>query len=172
MGPPNFIVPVPEVGAIWSDVGVIETRHLLTLQAVLDPPHLNAATPLGTRKAVPVIGGTFEGDRLRGTIAPYGGHDWALVRNDGALVLDVRLTLITDDGEAILMSYYGIRTGAPEVLDRLNRGEPVDASELYFRTVPRFETASTKYAWLNSIICVATGERPPQGPRYHVYEVL
>jgi hypothetical protein len=151
---------------------VIDTRPLFVLQALLDPPHVNAATPLGVRKAVPVIGGTFEGERLRGTIAPYGGHDWALTRNDGALVLDVRLTLITDDGEAILMSYYGIRTGSPDALARVARGEAVDSSELYFRTTPRFETACEKYGWLNSIICVGMGERPPEGPRYHVYEVL
>jgi hypothetical protein len=151
---------------------VIETRPLFVLQALLDPPHINAPTPMGVRKAVPVIGGTFVGDRLRGTIAPYGGHDWALTRNDGALVLDVRLTLITDDGEAILMSYYGIRTGSPDALARLARGEAVDPSELYFRTAPRFETASEKYGWLNSIICVGMGERPPEGPRYHIYEVL
>ena len=151
---------------------VIETRPLFVLQALLDPPHINAATPLGVRKAVPVIGGTFEGERLRGTIAPYGGHDWALTRNDGALILDVRLTLITDDGEAILMTYYGIRTGSPDALARLARGQAVDPSELYFRTTPRFETASEKYGWLNSIICVGMGERPPEGPRYHVYEVL
>ena len=95
---------------------MIQTRPLMVLSAVLDPPHMNAPTPLGVRKAVPVRGGTFEGDRLRGQIAPLGGHDWALVRADGSLVLDVRLTLITDDDAVILMSYRGVRTGSPEVL--------------------------------------------------------
>lgn len=151
---------------------MISTRPLFVLRAHLDPPHLNGPTPLGVRKAVPVRGGTFEGERLRGTIAPLGGHDWALIRADGSLVLDVRLTLITDDDAVILMSYRGIRTGPPEVLARLAGGERVDPSEYYFRIVPSFETGDERYAWLNSIVAVGTGDRVPEGPVYTIYEVL
>lgn len=151
---------------------MIATRPLMVLSAHLDPPHINATTPLGVRKAVPVRGGTFEGERLRGVIAPLGGHDWALIRGDGSLVLDVRLTLVTDDEAVILMSYRGIRTGPPEVLARLAAGERVEPSEYYFRIVPSFETADERYAWLNSIIAVGTGDRVPAGPVYTIYEVL
>ena len=150
----------------------LDARPLLVLTAHLDPPQLNEATPYGIRKVVPVIGGTFEGDRCHGTIEPLGGHDWALVRNDGTLVLDVRLVLTTHDGAHILMTYHGFRTGPPEVLERLARKEPVDPSEYYFRIAPRFETGSEQYAWMNDIICVGYGERLDVGPRYTVYEIL
>lgn len=154
------------------DATTIPVRPLLVLTAHLDPPHMNEATPAGVRKVVPVTGGTFEGDRLRGVIEPLGGHDWALVRNDGTLVLDVRLTLTTDDGARILMTYHGLRHGPAEVMDRLARKEPVDPSEYYFRTAPRFETGSDKYAWINDILCIGYGERLDVGPRYTVYEIL
>ena len=54
----------------------------------------------------------------------------------------------------------------------LNRGETVDPAHYYFRTVPLFETAAPKYAWLNNIVAVGTGHRPPEGPVYQVFEVL
>jgi hypothetical protein len=95
-----------------------------------------------------------------------------LARPDGALQLDVRLTLKTDDGEIIGMNYRGFRHGPAAVIERLNRGEIVDPSEYYFRTAPFFETASEKYGWLNRIVTVATGHRLPDGPVYHVFEVL
>jgi Protein of unknown function (DUF3237) len=150
----------------------IATRELLVLEAVLDAPQMVEATPYGLRKIVPVLGGTFTGDRLNGVILPTGGHDWAMIRADGALVLDVRLVLETDDGAHILMTYRGIRTGTPEVLTRIASGEYVDPADYYFRIVPFFETGSETYAWLNSIVCVGFGDRVKAGPRYTVHEVL
>ena len=150
----------------------IATRPLFVLDAVLDRPQLMEETPYGMRKIVPVLGGTFSGERLNGVILPGGGHDWAMVRGDGALVLDVRLVLETDDGEHIMMTYRGIRTGAPEVLARIAAGEQVDPAEYYFRIIPFFETGSEKYGWLNRIVCVGFGDRVKAGPRYTVHEVL
>ena len=118
-----------------------------------------------------MTGGSFEGPKLRGTVEP-GGSDWILARPDGALLLDVRLSLKTDDGALIGMTYRGYRHGPPAVIERLNRGEAVDASEYYFRTVPLFETAAAKYDWLNRIVSIGLGHRPPEGPIYRVFEVL
>lgn len=150
----------------------IATRDLLVLEAVLAEPQMVTATPYGLRKIVPVLGGTFTGERLNGSIMPTGGHDWAMTRTDGALVLDVRLVLETDDGAQILMTYRGIRTGTRAVLARIASGEYVDPAEYYFRIVPFFETGSEKYAWLNSIVCLGFGERVKAGPRYTVHEIL
>lgn len=150
----------------------LRTRHLLTLTAEIEPPQLTGATPAGARRVVPVVGGHFAGDRLRGRVLP-GGSDWALGRDDDSLLLDVRLVLETDDGERLLMTYRGLRSGPPEVMARLARGEPVDPASYYFRTTPFFETASeSPYGWLNRIVCVGVGERIPVGPRYTVFEVL
>ncbi len=101
-----------------------------------------------------------------------GGADWIILRPDGAMTLDVRLVLETDDGATIGMTYRGMRHGPAAVMDRLNRGDLVDPAEYYFRTSVAFETAAAKYDWLNRIIAIGTGRRPPGGPVYDVFEVL
>lgn len=149
----------------------IKTRHLFTMTITLEPPQLDGKTPYGHRRIVIIKGGTFEGERLRGTILP-GGGDWVLIRNDGTLALDVRLTLKTDDGAAIFTTYRGYRHGPKDVIERLNRGEAVDPSQYYFRINPLFETADERYGWLNNLVAVGAGERLPAGPRYTVHEVV
>ena len=59
----------------------------------------------------------------------------------------------------------------PEVLARLAAGEAVDPSLYYFRTAMRFQTGAPELAWMNRIIGIGTGQRPPSGPRYDVYAV-
>lgn len=149
----------------------VRTALLFTVTFTTAPPQLLGKTPLGDRRIVVVTGGSFEGPKLRGTVEP-GGTDWILARPDGALQLDVRLCLKTDDGALIGMSYRGYRHGPTAVIDRLNRGEKVDSSEYYFRTAPCFETSAPKYDWLNRIISVGLGHRLPEGPVYRVFEVL
>ena len=151
---------------------MIQTRHLLTLTIEVPRVVDLGATPNGHRRIATVGGGSFVGERIRGTIQPSPGGDWLLLRPDGALVLDVRLTLETDDAQLIYMTYRGLRHGPADVIARLNRGEPVDPASYYFRTTPVFETASTKYDWLNRVVSVATGRREASGPIYEVYEVL
>ncbi len=149
----------------------LKSRHLFDIDITIDPPQNFGATPFGGRRIVTLAGGTFEGERLRGTVLP-GGGDWLLARNDGALQLDVRLTMQTDDSELIYMTYRGIRHGPADVIERVNRGDPVDPSEYYFRTAPFFETGAEKYSWLNRIVAVAMGSRSPTGPHYTVFEIL
>ena len=149
----------------------IKTQHLFTLRLNVAPPSRIGATPARNLNVVSITGGTFEGERLRGTLAP-GGSDWLEPRTDGSNLINVRAVLETDDGALIAVTYRGLRYTTPEVADRMQRGEAVDPSEYYFRVSVMFETSSDKYAWLNHIIAVATGERPPSGPIYHVFEVL
>jgi hypothetical protein len=130
------------------------------------------ATPLGERRIAPVSGGELAGDRLRGRVLPFAGADWLLQRRDGALQQDVRLTLETDDGALILMSYRGVRHASPEVSARLARGEEVSPDDYYLRTAPFFETAAERYAWLNLIVAVGKGRRTSGGVIYDVYEIL
>ena len=149
----------------------LRLQHLCTLDIAVGPIQAIGAGPQGERRIAEVIGGTFEGPRLRGRILP-GGGDWILIRPDGVTQLDVRVTLQTDDGALIYLSYRGLRHGPPEVMERLARGEEVPASAYYFRTAPIFETGAAAYLWLNKIIAVGTGYRRPTGPVYTVYEVL
>ena len=119
----------------------------------------------------PITGGQFEGPRLRGRVLP-GGGDWTLLRADGVLELDLRLTLETDDGALIHMTSFGYRHGPPEVLAALGRGESVDPASYYFRTTPRFETGDPRYAFLNRILAVSAGDRRAEGPIYTIDEIL
>ena len=149
----------------------MQTRFLMTLEVAVAGPQKIGAVPHGTRVTAPIAGGHFEGPRLRGKVLP-GGGDWTLLRGDGVLELDLRVTLETDDGALIYMASFGLRHGPPEVIAALARGEAVDPGAYYFRTAPRFETAHQKYAFLNRLLAVSTGDRRAGGPIYTIDEIL
>jgi hypothetical protein len=88
-----------------------------------------------------------------------GGGDWVLKRPDGVLELDLRITLETDDRALIYMTFDGIR-------DDGAKGAP------YFRTLPRFETADSKYSFLNRLLSVGAGEIGGNGPVHVIEEIL
>ena len=91
---------------------------------------------------------------------------------DGTFELDLRVTLETDDGALIHMTSFGLRHGPREAIAALARGERVDPSTYYFRTIPRFETGHPKYAFLNRLLAVSSGDRRPEGPIYPIDEIL
>ena len=150
----------------------MNTRLLMMLHVTVQPPQNIGAVPHGTRRTAPISGGHFEGPRLRGTVLSNGSADWLLLRGDGVLELDLRVTLRTDDGALISMKSFGLRHGPPEVIAAIGRGEVVDPETYYFRTTPRFDTAHPKYAFLNHLVAVATGDRRAEGPIYTIHEVL
>jgi Protein of unknown function (DUF3237) len=150
----------------------MNTRLLMTLRVDVATPLNIGAVPYGTRRTVPITGGQFEGPRLRGTVLPGGSADWVLLRADGVLELDLRVTLRTEDGALISMKSFGLRHGPAEVMAALGRGEAVDPATYYFRTTPRFETAHRTYAFLNRLVAVASGDRRAEGPIYTIHEVL
>lgn len=149
----------------------LKSEILFELRVDLAEPQEVGATPHGTRLVIYVRGGSFEGPRLKGTVLP-GGGDWMLIRPDGAGELDIRATLRTDDGHLIYTSYRGLFHAAPEILARVLRGEPLPPADSYLRTVPFFETASDKYAWLNRLVAVGIGTRTPAGVDSRVYAIL
>ena len=110
--------------------------------------------PQGTRTIVQVLGGRFEGPRLKASVqAPAG--DWITNRADGSYRLDVRLTLRTDDGALILVTYNGI-----------GQTTPAGAS---LRMAPLFETGDARYAWLTRLQAIGVGERVGTGVTYQIY---
>jgi len=149
----------------------MDSRFLMTLQVAVVGAQKIGAVPHGTRVTAPIASGHFEGPRLRGRVLP-GGGDWTLLRSDGVLELDLRITLETDDGAVIHMTSLGLRHGPPESIAALARGERVDPASYYFRTTTRFETAHTKYAFLNHLVAVASGDRRAEGPIYTIDEIL
>ena len=127
----------------------MRSRPLMSLRLSTGPRQNIGAGPHGSRITVPITGGSFEGDRLRGKVLPS-GDDWTVKRSDGVTELDLRIMLETDDGALIHMTFEGIRDeGAP--------GGP------YLRTLPRFETAEAKYSFLNRLLAVGRGEMRADG---------
>jgi hypothetical protein len=149
----------------------LRSELLITVTGRVSAPVDIGVGPQGHRRIIPVQGGEFTGPKLRGSVLP-GGADWMVVDSSGVAHVDVRLALETDDDERIYMTYRGLRHGPHEVMARLERGEPVEPDEYYFRIAPTFETGSKKYAWLNRILAVGVGHRLADGPVYYIYEIL
>ncbi len=136
----------------------MRSRPLMTLRLNTAPTQDVGAGPRGARVTFPITGGSFEGDRLRGKVLA-GGDDWTLKRADGVVELDLRITLETEDGALVYMTFEGIRDdGAP--------GAP------YFRSSPRFETADPKYSFLNRLLAIGAGEIRAEGPVHVIEEIL
>ena len=149
----------------------VKTEFLCELKVYLViPPLMVGQGPHGTRMIYHVTGGTVKGPKLNGEVLP-GPADWLLVRPDGAMQLDVRATIRTDDGQLIYAYYRGIILIAPEVMQRIQKGESVDSSEYYFRTTPIFETGAEKYRWLNQVISVGVGTIGQNFVSYKIYVI-
>jgi hypothetical protein len=128
----------------------INSRPLMVLRLAT-----SATQEIGSTTIFPVTGGSFEGERLRGKVLA-GGGDWVTGDADGTFELDLRVTLETDDGALIHMTFSGIR----------------DDANHYFRTVPRFETAEPQYAFLNRLLAIGIGEIRADGPVHIIEEIL
>jgi Protein of unknown function (DUF3237) len=127
-------------------------------------------TPFGERRVIDIVGGRVEGRKLKGRVLP--GADWQIVWPDGTADLTARYGIETDTGARILVRSDGLRHGPPDVLAALMRGEAVDPSRYYFRTVMRFEVADPALDWLNRVIAIARGARDKNAVRLDVFEVL
>jgi hypothetical protein len=142
------------------------------VRAEVADPLVIGELPNGTRRIVDILGGTVEGPGISGKVRP-GGADWQLIRReDGFTDIDARYTIETDSGSLIYVTNIGIRHAPPEVMQRLNAGETVDQSEIYFRAIPKFETGDPELEWLMRSIFVSTGERYPNGVIIRFWRVL
>ena len=93
------------------------------------------------------------------------------MRADGVIEIDAHYVLQTGDGALIEVRSTGIRVASPEVVARITAGEPVDASEYYFRTHIRLSTADEPLRWLNDLLAVSAGERRRSSVRIDVFEL-
>ncbi len=120
---------------------------LLDVDSQIDAGHVRIA---------PVTGGTFAGPNIRGTVHP-GGADW-ITRVSGHSSLDVRITLETDDGALIFMTYTGIVAPGPD--------------GVYWRVRPIFSTASERYDWLNHAVFVGKNKQVEGKVAYDIFRIL
>ena len=129
-------------------------EYLGTLSAETGTRTVIENGPQGTRTIVQVVGGRFEGPRLKASVQTPAG-DWITNRADGSYRLDVRLTLKTDDGALILVTYNGI-------------GQTTNAGAS-LRIAPLFETGDSRYVWLTRLQAVGVGERVGTTVKYDIY---
>src|SRR5688572_24561007 len=68
------------------------------VRAQVATPTVVGELQTGVRRIVDILGGTFEGPKLKGKLL-QGGADWQLIREDGFTDIDARYTLQTDSGQ-------------------------------------------------------------------------
>lgn len=116
----------------------------LAYEAVVDigPREPLGASALGERFIVPILGGQFEGPRLRGRVLP-GGADRQCLRPDGVKELDALYEMQTEDGTVITVHNRVI-------IDE--RAQP----ERYVRSTIRLQAPDGPHEWLNRRVFVGT----------------
>jgi hypothetical protein len=136
--------PPPAAGEkpkIYDEVGLEWVMNILPFctapEAMGDPADQTSAD--GTRDvAWPIVGGTFYGKGIKGTVIP-GGGDFPVTRPDGVQIVDALYRLKTDDGVQIIIHNKGPRY-----------------TDSKFRLLPTFNVPGKKYAWLRESVFVAT----------------
>ncbi|AEC19372.1 hypothetical protein PT7_0832 [Pusillimonas sp. T7-7] len=144
-----------------------ELEHLATLIVDVGAPQEIGHTPGGRRRVIPITGGTVTG-QLSGHILP-GGADFQAIRSHTFTDIHARYVIETDQGEMVYVENTGIRTGSAEDIAALAHGKPVDPERIYFRSYPRFETASPRLDWLNTHLFLGTGARHPDRVELNFY---
>ena len=135
-------------GTRWPVPGVEPPKTELVLEAyvTLAPAVEVGASDAGTRRFIPITGGRFMGEGIKGEVVP-GGADWQLERPDGVLEVHALYSLRTDDGVNIVVENDGI-------IVRGTQGAGGEPRAPYVRTVPRFHAPQGKYDWLNKGVFV------------------
>ncbi|GGN07787.1 DUF3237 domain-containing protein [Halarchaeum nitratireducens] len=143
-------------------------EHAFDVEAEIDPAIEIGDTGDGHRRIIPIAGGTVSG-RVEGEVLAAGA-DYQLFRADRPSTLVAKYAIETTDGDRIYVENEGIRFAPPEVSERIRDGRDVDPDQVYFRSVPSFETAPD-LQWLTRSVFVATGVRMPDGVHLAVYRV-
>jgi Protein of unknown function (DUF3237) len=132
-------------------------------EALVDiaPRQSLGTSALGERFIVPILGGRFEGPRLRGQVLA-GGADRQLLRPDGIKELDALYEMQTDDGAVITVHNRVL------IDDSLQ-------PQRYARSVVQLRAPAGPHDWLNRRVFVGTlqGLQPERAAvRITVYELL
>ena len=135
----------------------IELIPLCEVDVTLAEPIVVGPGPAGMRVIGEVRSARATG-QLTGSLKGHAAADWLLLQG-GVGVLDVRVTLETDDGAVIFAQYNG----------RMDVSEGIGAAPVY--VAPRFETGDPRYAWLNLVQAVGKGRFSGTALHYEWYEV-
>ena len=135
----------------------MKLEHLMDFKARLYSPVLDVGQgPFGTRYVYNAAEGSFEGPLLKGRVLP-GGGDMPLADANGAMRLDIRVTLETDDGAFIYFQNQGLWRNDPS-LPAPQPGKAAEFGDMYIMSTPRLETGDDRYQWLNDFVYLAEGK--------------
>lgn len=146
-----FLLYIQSVSAQNSSALESELMMRLSLTA---GEQMNAGETL----IAPITGGNFSGSGIQGTVLS-GGADW-MTLSDGHNNLNVRITLQTDSGEYIYMSYTGILIFAN------------NPDDMYWTVTIRYQTASEELDWLNHIVAVGKGRAENGMIVYDIFKII
>jgi len=143
------------VGVRWpaDDVAPLETQLVLEALVYISEAVEVGPSDQGQRQFIPITGGYFVGDGIRGSVVP-GGADWQLVRSDGVLELTAIYSIRTHDDAVIIVENRGI--GVPP-------GEDNPGEAFYLRSSPQFHAPAGPYEWLNKGVFVGSVTPHPDG---------
>lgn len=149
----------------------LRLEHATDLTVDLTPPHEMGQCGTGTRRIIPIVGGSATGPLINGEILNVGA-DWQTVTRDHVAELDARYAIRTHDGAVIEVISRGVRYASAEINARIKAGEEVDPAEYYMRTAIRLDTGHADYVWVNRALFVARGGKVGNQVRLQVYRVL
>ena len=132
------------MGRYGRDV-TLEAELVLEVQVEIQPPMVVGQTFNGYLKVIPIAGGTFQGEQLRGEVIAGGAEDLEGIRQVFA-----KYTLKTEDG-----AYISVENEGWKAVDQ--------ASATAIATVPKLRTADPRYHWLNYGVYVGSLTPRPDG---------
>lgn len=149
--------------ATAPEPGVAGPTTRLVFEALVDiaPSEELGRGPVGGRRIVPILGGTFAGPRLRGKVRP-GGADRQLIRADGVRQLHALYEIETEDGAVITVS------------NRVLIDDPAGGPRYAYSQV-ELTAPEGPHGWLNRRVFVGTlaSLKPArQGVRVRVFELV
>lgn len=144
--------------------------HACDITVELTRPHEMGDCPAGTRRIIPIVGGTVRGPLINGRLLDVGA-DWQTVLAGGIADLDARYAIETTDGAVIEVVSQGIRHATPEIAARIAAGESVPPGDYYMRTAIRLDSGHAAYQWVNRALFLAAGGKVGSIVKLAVYRV-
>jgi hypothetical protein len=140
-----------DAGKRWPVPGVTPpgTELAIELYVTISPAVTVGPSDHGTRRFIPITGGHFTGNGIKGEVMS-GGADWQLSRSDGVTEVNALYSIKTDDGAVIVVDNRGVIA-------------PASGGIGYARTNPQFHAPQGKYEWLNKTLFVGTITPATQG---------
>lgn len=136
----------PSASQAYEPVPTPGLRLVLQARVTVDPPVDVGVSDHGKRRFIPITGGTFTGEGIKGEVMA-GGADWQIDRPDGVREIEALYSLRTDDGAVIIVHNKGLSVPDPR----------------YLMTTPAFHAPAGKYEWLNRRIFVGRITPVPGG---------